>query len=556
MVLRLKKRERALYLIAAFVIAMLFTMPYFTKDLLPIEHDTHFHLSRIDGLAQAIAHGDLLPAMYPAKNNGFGYPNPLFYCDLFLYPYALLNLAGMPISVCYKVMILVNSMLAAYAVMCLLHRIGMKDSHAFLGALAYTFANYHITDVYVRGAVGEVQAMIFLPILLEGIYVLLYEQETKEWLLCALPLAALALTHNLTLLMGVMMCILFYLFRFNKLTTNTHKAIWKSVLFAFLLSAFFTIPMLEQLKANTYYVDIIGKSSNLEAEALSLHQYFTDMTIFGFSGHDLPFDQQMTLNVGYFLTFASIFYFFRKNKHPFVTTCAVLGMICILLPCKVVPWDHLSFLRIMQFPWRFLQMGMVFLVVPAVWACKDIKKEDIVTWSLCGILIIEGICHVTPVKDRTYGMTSDMTWSDVANGAICDPYYSATFKRIELAAGDYLPSNSPDFRTLEPVLMDQDHLPIDRELTRTYNELSFTGVQGEQIVMPLTWYKGYTVTCNGKKVECSPDMNSLVSFTVPEDGKIVCAYHSTPMRKACIALSVISLGFLVFTESKRKHKLI
>ena len=552
MVLRLKKKDRALYLITAFVIAMLFTMPYFTKDLLPFEHDTFFHVSRIDGLAQAIAHGDLLPAMYPTKNNGFGYPSSLFYCDLFLYPYALLNLAGLPISVCYKVMVLVDTMLAAYAIMCLLHRIGLKDSHTMLGAIAYTFANYHITDVYVRGAIGEVQAMIFLPILLEGIYVLLYEQETKDWLLCALPLAALALTHNLTFMMGVAMCILFYLFRFRKLSAKTHKAVWKSVLVAFLLSAFFTIPMLEQLQTNEFILDTFTKSSDLSGAALPLHQFLANTTIFGYSGNYLAPDQQMTCNVGYFLTFASILYFFKKNKSPFATTCAILGMISIILPCQLIPWEHLDFLRIIQFPWRFLQMGMLLLTVPAVWTCKDIKQEDIVTWSLCGILIIEGISHVTPVKDRTYGMTSNMTWSDVADGAICDPYFSATYKRIELAAGDYLPTNAPDYRTLDPVLMDENYIPLDNSLTRDYDKLSFIGTKDQTVVMPLTWYKGYSVTCNGKKIKAVPNENSLVTFTVPEDGEIICAYHSTPLRKACILLSLGSLILLLFTEYKHR----
>ena len=71
MVFRLTRRSTC-FLIAA-LLAVLFCLPYLTSDFLALEHDTLFHLSRIEGLSEAIGRGDFLPALYPYKNDGFGY---------------------------------------------------------------------------------------------------------------------------------------------------------------------------------------------------------------------------------------------------------------------------------------------------------------------------------------------------------------------------------------------------------------------------------------------------------------------------------------------------
>ena len=80
------KRERGnnlFFLLCALGLALLFVLPWLMKDQLGIEHDTFFHLSRIEGMARSLQAGHFPPYIYPYKNNGFGYAAPLFYCDLF-----------------------------------------------------------------------------------------------------------------------------------------------------------------------------------------------------------------------------------------------------------------------------------------------------------------------------------------------------------------------------------------------------------------------------------------------------------------------------------------
>ena len=77
-----------------------------SKIVVNLSHDLTFHLNRFVGLANAFEEGQILPKIYPYANYGFGYASPLFYCDLFLYPFGILYQFGLSAIWCYKLCIL------------------------------------------------------------------------------------------------------------------------------------------------------------------------------------------------------------------------------------------------------------------------------------------------------------------------------------------------------------------------------------------------------------------------------------------------------------------
>lgn len=552
MVFWLKKHYRICFLITSALIAFLFCIPYIFKDLLPVEHDTFFHLSRIEGLSNAISHMDFLPAVYPDKNGGYGYASPLFYCDLFLYPEALLYLAGVPLSLCYKAGIFLETTMAAFTVQCLLYRISSSVACSVLSAVVYTFSNYHITDVYVRGAFGEVQAMIFLPMLLEGMYLIFHEKQNRP-VLYIFSLAGLLLSHNLTFLMGVILIVVFAFFYLKDQQAILNCL--KGSLMAFLLTVFFSLPMLEQLHSNTFNLNYYASSSDLASGSLPLWKYFANRTVFGYSANTLPHEKQMVLNVGCFLTCVPLLMCAFRKKNRFVSLCTLLGYVCMLLPCSLVPWGALSFLRVLQFPWRLLQIAMVLLTVSSCYALSQLHKKYIP--PVLGILcLIEGMYHVFPVFTRTFGMTSTETWSDVLEGKLVDPYYSATYMRVELAGGDYLPLPSADYRKLpQGKILSTSYTPLSDIQSVSYSSFSFSLNCEEEVLLPKTWYKGYHVykimeDGTEKEIPCHAGKGGLIEIHGSE-GTYLCTYSSTPLRKTCILLSLFSLLFFLLSLRKK-----
>ncbi len=557
MVLWLRKHQLILRILIALVITICFTFPYLTKDFLGIEHDTFFHLSRITGLATSIKEGNLFPSIYPYKNNGFGYASPLFYCDFFIIIPAIFYLLGLSLASSYKLLIFLFTFFAALSIEDLLSRISKNNKVMLLGAIAYTFSNYHITDVYVRGALGEVSAMVFLPILLSAIYEILYKHNTSKWYLLTLSLTGLIFSHNLTFLLGMIVLIIFVCINFKRMNKATFFSLFKGCFIAFLLTAWFTLPMLEQTSYQEMYLHYYGSSSSLESYTMPIWKFFANTTIFGYGENTQPVNRAMLVNVGWFLTLIPMFYFFKKKKNTFVYHSCILGYIFMILPISFIPWKYLAVIRIIQFPWRLELLAMSLLVVPASFIVTFVTKEErkLIT-SLCVFfLLVEGAYHLYPVYSRTFGISSTNTYEDITTGKLCDPYYSATYMRVELAGGDYLPIDSVDFRSYTPTIKTTNYeetgISYTKEGTTFTFEITDT-YENAQLVLPITTYKGYRLYYNGEEISTSR-FHGLLSFISKGSGTYILKYESTLLRKISFALSSVTLLSLVIIYLRRKY---
>lgn len=554
MVLWLKKKWKDIAF--ACLITCLFLLPYITKDFLGIEHDTFFHVSRIEQLSKAIQHGQFFPALYPYENHHYGYASPLFYSDVFLIIPALLHLCGASLAFSYKLTVGIASFLSAYAMIQLAMHITNKKGISYIASCAYLFSNYRITDVYVRGALGEIFAFAFLPYMVLGIYQIIY--KNGSWITLTISLTCLALSHNLTFLMASILCAILCIISIPHLNKQKYSHIFLAVCFAFLLSFFFTIPMIEQLRSQQFIVDYYGSNSNLAANAMDPWQYFVNETIFGYSGNTLEHAKTMTVNVGWFLTFIPLTYIFTKKKNPFVSTMLILGYICLLLPSTFLPWDILP-LQIMQFPWRFNTLTVLLLSLPASIGIYSLWNKKYVSYIIITILSIECIYHIIPCYSRTFGITSETTWQDILDGKLCDPCYSAYYVRVELAGGDYLPLNSPDFRLRTTNIKDSSGNDLKLLYATDYDTLTFNTSTLEKdttLVLPKTWYKGYTIyEVHGKqktKVDCYANYESMVTFKAKKNKTYILTYENTPIRNVSFIISGISLIILLFLSKRVK----
>lgn len=557
MVLWLRKHQFILRLLIALIISICFTFPYLTKDFLGIEHDTFFHLSRITGLATSIKEGNLFPSIYPYKNNGFGYASPLFYCDFFIIIPAIFYLLGLSLANSYKLLIFLFTFFSAFAIEDLFRRISKSNKVMLIGTIAYTFSNYHITDVYVRGALGEVCAMIFLPILLSAIYEIIYKHNTSKWYILTLSLTGLIFSHNLTFLLGMIMLIVFICINLKQINKSIFYSIFKGCFIAFLLTAWFTLPMLEQTSYQEMYLHYYGSSSSLESYTMPVWKFFANTTIFGYGENTQPVNKAMLVNVGWFLTLIPIFYFFRKKKNIFIYHTCILGYIFMILPISFIPWKYLALVRILQFPWRLELLAMTLLTLPASFIVTTVPKNErkLITSICTFFLLIEGAYHLYPVYSRTFGISSTNTYEDITTGKLCDPYYSATYMRVELAGGDYLPMDSVDFRSYTPTIKTASFEETNIDYTKTGTTLTFDvseQYQNAQLVLPITIYKGYHLYYNGQKIPISR-FHGLISFISSGSGTYTLKYESTLIRKISFAVSITTLiSLIIFVVYKKK----
>lgn len=522
-------------------------LPLFTDNLY-LGHDTLFHISRIEGLANSIKHLDLLPTVYPFKNDNFGYASALFYCDLLLYPFALLYLLNVDIVICYKLCVITFTFIAALTSYKLVTKITNDKYTALIGSLLYISTTYRLSNVYVRGALGEIISYAFLPIVLLAIYKLFYtNQDAKKELIIGFSL--LILSHNISFMLA---CLLFLGFIFCNITKlpNRLKPILISIIAVIGLTAFFTFPMLEQLSDQNFYLE--HNTSLFYSSNITLPQLFVNKLNFKTANQSID---SLSITPGIIiLTLGYLSLLFKPNK--FLKHSILIATIFILLALGIIPLPLLKPLAIIQFIWRFMMIICILLIVPAsklIFKLPFNKNALLVVTLL--LLTLNTTKLLSPCFNKHNSISNNTKYTSLLDGTIIDPYYSAFYVRVEVAGADYLPIGCVDYQNYNYALRNQNGEIIPSDININYN-LAFNITTNEQsIVLPKTFYKGYQVynIKNNTKTKLPTYQDTttkLVKFdTLNTSGDYILVYNHTNIQTISYTISIITI--LIFIYSKK-----
>lgn len=125
-----------------------------------------------------------------------------------------------------------------------------KDA-ALVGVIIYLLSAYRIVDLYLRCALGEFMAIAFIPIVMSGIWNILYEREYRSgWKRLTVGMTLIALCHLLTVEMVSLFLFLICLLEWRKVLAcfEVVLSIIKASAVTLLLSCWFIFPMLISMK--------------------------------------------------------------------------------------------------------------------------------------------------------------------------------------------------------------------------------------------------------------------------------------------------------------------
>lgn len=338
----------------AFISYLLVRFTFLDHGAIPIGYDGNFHKIRIEGLAEGLKNWDLIPRVNYSYFEGLGYGVPMFYSDFFLYLPALLRVLGLSLSQSYIVLIylievttLIVSFFSRYAM-------DKSKRGAFLFSILYSFAPYHVYNVYKRIAIGELWALAFFPLAFYGIYQILYKDYTK-WYWLTIGMTCILLSHVLSSLMFVFIIVLLLLFNASSLWKEKQRllSLTKATLATIPLVSFYLVPMLEQMS----FQDLKVKTThvfNVNETVQTLSSFIVDNV--------LPILNKPT--VGAYLFVLLIIYIVRwkdlnkETKHFLAISC-----ISIALAIKTPLWDLLADtpMNVIQFPFRFLAIQALLI---------------------------------------------------------------------------------------------------------------------------------------------------------------------------------------------------
>lgn len=548
------------------LICILACLPMFSNGLLWGD-DIDFHLTRIAHLAQGLREHQFPVRMYTGMLNGYGYAAPLYYCDLFLYIPAVLYNCMLPLQTCYKIYgVMVTVGTAALCYVSLQHIFAHKDI-ATVGTALYLLASYRLVNVYLRSAVGEYTATAWLPLVVWGMYEICRQKKPawRHWLPLAVGMAGIIQCHVITFEITCVFLLLFCLWN-GKTVCRAPRltALCKAAGVCIALCAWFLVPMLLSMATQ----EIRGAKvlpADFQSSGVSVYELLALFPVQKYS--------TTLAALGASLTLGAVAAFFvlwntkrKKQEDPaariLLQYCLGFGTLAALFTLNKFPWNSLlswvegtlvhKLLALPQFPWRYLTIATILLVVAVTAALYILRQEQPQCCRmLCQVLLAAAVC---------------------CTGLFCYNLFQARTEIVKydpiardentIGMGEYLLPGEADLNYPRPQA-DKDALQIkwyDKTDGVAHITLENTGDAQATVTLPIFDYGNYhAVDTEGVEWPMTMSEDSLLQITVPGgySGAISIEYKEPPLWRAAEFVSLATCGglLLLWLCDKKKRKL-
>lgn len=382
----LEKRKLILALTGIFCISC---YPLY-MDYMVVGHDLPFHLLRIDAISYGLSTGCFPVKIHPLWAKGQGYAVGIFYGDAFLYFPAMLRLFGFSVQATYKIFLAAINLGTVLCSYYAFKKMFSSERIGLLGSVVYTLALYRLIDVYTRASVGEYTAMMTLPLVLCGFYMMLGNKREKTWMkysvMTALGLSGLIQSHVLSCLMvGFVILIACVLLIRRIFAKYVFRALISTAALTLLLNLNFIIPFLDFYQEDILINSPDWKGSTVgtfQSEGLFPIQLFTlfQRSNGGAWPTTAGIFNEPTMGIGIMLTAGILLFLYllciyhkecRKEPYQYKAAilCMLLGIFSLFMCTCYFPWDFIaslgsqakSIVYSLEFPWRMLAPATVLL---------------------------------------------------------------------------------------------------------------------------------------------------------------------------------------------------
>jgi len=520
-------RKTAKFAVIAAAVAIFAVLP-FTGPRFFYSHDAFLHLARLVLFDHALRDGCFYPRWIQELALGYGMPLFNYYPPLAYYFAEVFHLLGADFPEAITATFIAGFVLSGIAMYLFAKEI-LGGIPALVAAVAYIYAPYHLVDAYVRGALPEFLAFIFLPLVYYSI--LKANHKANYYPLISLSYALLILTHNVTAFISTPFIFLFGLLQNERLKTMSF------LLLGLGLSAFYWLPAIAELG----YINP-STTFNYAEHFVYFFQLFEKKWGFGDSLPG-PYDgmsfQIGNIHVIFSLLTLYILYRYRRKLRRYVvyfTTVFLISVFFSLHYSKPV-WDIIPLFDFVQFPWRFLFIASFAVsFLSASFLTLFEKKMEIKVFALLiaflFILYSVPVLYIIPAPDDELELYTYQTIKKIG-------------PKTTVGENELLPrwvSNYSELRQRDRIPWPFDVTPVG--CNHYYMEGNFT--QAQNITLPIFYFPGWDVEINGDKAQLSPDESGLITFYVPEGyNRISISFEDTMIRTLAKILSIFSAFALV-----------
>ena len=525
-----------------------------SKIIVNISQDITFHLNRFVGLANAFEEGQILPKIYPYANNGFGYATPLFYCDLFLYPFAILYHFGLSVVWCYKLCVLFYTTLGNIFIYLIFKKETNNRKLSLLASFLYLTCSYHLLNIFIRGALGEILAMTFVPLVLYAIYRILVKHEDC-FIFLGISFSLLVQSHLISsLLYGIFFfCMIVVFLIMNRkdfsLIKKTIITIIKVTTLALLLCAWYLLPMFEQMYSQTFWLSVNSQYNNINTTI----QPVSDL-IRSSSYKFIP-------GIGIVLVLFNILYLLvKKNKYITIIIIYILFMYLIIF--GLIPG---TILNVAQFYFRFYIVIFPLSIIVMLYVLSELKYKNIlIVFSILILFTNAVVTNIKMMNDGEYYLNNNATINEV--NSITSYKYNLDYNHDELGGAEYLPYTeymdyNNDLLAIKYIDKNKQMIDYIYEYDRHFSSIEFICDNEDELelLLPLSYYKGY------KAYEMIDGVYKNIDISINEKYKLIVVsstsgrhkykviYENTTIQQVSLIASFIALGTIILYQNKIRN---
>lgn len=517
------------------------------KENLAIGHDTTFHLTRIENLADGLHSGQFPVRAGGFTYNGYGAITSVFYPDLFLYPSALMMLGGASIQYAVHVYLIAVNILSAATMYACAKRVFEDAQIGACASILYTLSIYRLTDVMTRHAFGEMTAMAMFPLFLLGLWEIALGDK-RRWKLLVLGATGIFQSHMLSTLLAAMTAVGFCLIYARRILKEKRVgSIVKACAATLLLNLFSIIPL---LMYSAQEIGASGIAMSMENSTIAPAQLFLMGS--GQLAHK-PNDESIarfSLEIGFPLVLGAVLALYaavterkKGQGERFALLCAAAGAFCALLATELFPWLYASILTggladYLQFPWRFLMLTAVLFALASAYGYMHIPGMN---GQMSSILVL-ALCAVVALPLQTTETRND---SYIAYGEGTSP---------KINNKEYnLPGTDVERTTTERSPLIEGEIELTQYDKRGTQVSAQVNAQSDAVVdLPMFGFDGYAAEVNGERMETGLGENNRLRVQIPAgtqgtlrvwfEGKAIWRVGDVISLATAIALALTSAG--------------
>lgn len=546
------KEKEIINYILIIIASIIISIPLANKNLNIYRDDGIQHICRIIGTEQTLSDKQFLPMIMSNLCNNFGYSWNIFYSPLTAYMSVVFRIFNFSYVNCLKLCMFAIVLLSGLTMYKLTLRITKNKKLATLASIIYILAPYRITDMYIRTALAELASFIFIPIVFEGLYIILNE-EKKSYKL-ALGAAGLILTHQVIAMYTAIICFVYLIVFFKKLKNRAVlKNIGVNLLFCILMTSFYWVGLLQHYFNTSYEVFVPGRMER--EEVLIFYKAKFSQLFITSSQQTMIYAIGLLSVIGLVLTpiaYKKIPEEYKKTYMFFLITGIVLiGMTLSIFPFEKLP----QALTMLQFTFRLFTFTSFFFafVVATNFAIliKNFKTLDIVVILTISVLLL------VPYKSKL-----DFNLQENEERLINGVRVTENTGRVHagMASMEYLPTKA--FKNLkyianrkdEVIVLDNDEAVIS-DYTKLYSNMNckISNINKETTIeLPYIYYLGYRVYANGQEIKYTESDNGFIQINIAQDSQIKVKYLGTNEMLISYAVSIISFAMIIVLNHKNK----